>query len=68
MPGDFAVMLRSGVSFRKAMLLSFLSNLVGFTGLYTGLLLGSESVFQRWIFAATAGMFLYIAFVSLVGN
>ncbi|XP_022106841.1 zinc transporter ZIP12-like [Acanthaster planci] len=64
--GDFAVMLRNGVSFRKAMVCSLLSNLAGFAGLYAGLLLGSENVVQRWIFAATAGMFLYIALVSLV--
>ncbi|XP_038072699.1 metal cation symporter ZIP14-like [Patiria miniata] len=64
--GDFAVLLRSGVSFRKAMLCSLISNMIGFAGLYAGLLLGSENVIQRWIFAATAGMFLYIALVSLV--
>ncbi|XP_071794216.1 zinc transporter ZIP12-like isoform X1 [Asterias amurensis] len=64
--GDFAVMLRSGVSFKKAMFLSLISNLIGFVGLYAGLFLGSENVMQRWIYAATAGMFLYIALVSLI--
>ena len=60
------MMLRSGVSFKKAMFLSLISNLIGFVGLYAGLFLGSENAMQRWIYAATAGMFLYIALVSLV--
>ena len=65
-PGDFAVLLESGCSMRKAVCLNFVSALTAFAGLYVGILVATTGATQSWIFAVTAGMFAYIALVDLV--
>ena len=64
--GDFAVLLKHGMSFRTAFFWSFVSNLFAFVGLYAGIALGNNQSVHQWIFAATAGLFLYISLVDLV--
>ena len=36
--------------------------------MYVGIALGSQDSLHQWVFAATAGMFLYIALVDLVSG
>ncbi|KAK3758384.1 hypothetical protein RRG08_012634, partial [Elysia crispata] len=64
--GDFAVLLQSGCSIRKAVCLNFVSALTAFIGLYVGILVATTDTTQKWIFAVTAGMFAYIALVDLL--
>ena len=50
------------------MAIMFISStyIASFAGCYTGVALGRELNIVDWIFAVTAGMFLYIALVELV--
>lgn len=50
------------------MAISFITStyIASFVGCYTGVALGRELNIVEWIFAVTAGMFLYIALVELV--
>lgn len=65
--GDFAVLLKAGMSVRQAILYNLLSALMGYLGMITGILIGhyAENV-ATWIFALTAGLFMYVALVDMV--
>uniref|UniRef100_A0A3P9QAV9 Zinc transporter ZIP6 n=1 Tax=Poecilia reticulata TaxID=8081 RepID=A0A3P9QAV9_POERE len=65
--GDFAVLLKAGMTVRQAILYNVLSAMTAYVGLVTGILVGhyAENV-STWIFALTAGLFLYVALVDMV--
>ncbi|XP_067308609.1 zinc transporter ZIP6 [Pseudorasbora parva] len=65
--GDFAILLKAGMSVRQAILYNLLSALMGYLGMITGILIGhyAENV-AMWIFALTAGLFMYVALVDMV--
>lgn len=65
--GDFALLLQTGVSIRRAILLNIISSVLSFVGMIIGLLVVNlNNEFVRWIYAGTAGTFLYIALADLV--
>ncbi|OTF74652.1 zinc transporter ZIP4-like protein [Euroglyphus maynei] len=64
--GDFAVMLSTGMSVRRAAIINFVSALTCFIGLYIGLLLGNSDQANRWSLAVCAGLFLYIALCDML--
>lgn len=64
--GDFAVLLKAGMSLRQAVFYNMLSSVLCLFGMIFGVLLGSTPAASSWIFAAAAGMFIYIALVDMV--
>ncbi|KAK6183457.1 hypothetical protein SNE40_010936 [Patella caerulea] len=64
--GDFAVLLQTKMRFRNAVFWNIASALTSFVGLYIGLNVASDPVARQWIFAATAGMFVYIALTDIL--
>ena len=65
-PGDFAVMLKAGMSIKQALAFQGLSSILAYIGMAIGIAAGNVSMAALWIFALAAGMFLYIALADLV--
>ncbi|CAK1550032.1 unnamed protein product [Leptosia nina] len=65
--GDFAVLLRSGMSIKRAMYYNLLSSVLSIIGMAIGIWLAEDhESASEWIYAATAGTFFYIALADLV--
>ncbi|MEQ2164908.1 hypothetical protein GOODEAATRI_011648, partial [Goodea atripinnis] len=67
--GDFAVLLKAGMTVRQAILYNVLSAMMAYLGMVTGILIGhyAENICM-WIFALTAGLFMYVALVDMVSS
>lgn len=65
--GDFAVLLTAGMTVRQAILYNALSAMMAYLGMVTGILIGhyAENI-SMWIFALTAGLFMYVALVDMM--
>lgn len=64
--GDFAVLVQSGCSKKKAMLLQLTTAIGALAGTVVGLLSGEMGSAAQWILPFTAGGFIYIATVSVI--
>lgn len=64
--GDFAVLLNFGLSIKQALFVNFISSLTAILGGFLGVALGTEWEALPWIFAITAGLFIYIALVNML--
>ncbi len=64
--GDFAILLKCGMSIKKALLFNFLSACSCYFGLIIGVVVGELTEGTPWIFAIAGGMFLYISLVDMV--
>lgn len=67
--GDFAVLLKAGMTVKQAVLYNALSAMLAYLGMATGILIGhyADNV-SMWIFALTAGLFMYVALVDMVSG
>jgi zinc transporter ZupT len=64
--GDYAVLRRAGVSFKRALLFNAISGVLCMIGVIVGLLIGGFELFKNWSFLFIAGTFLYISLVDMV--
>uniref|UniRef100_A0A182S8G6 Zinc transporter foi n=1 Tax=Anopheles maculatus TaxID=74869 RepID=A0A182S8G6_9DIPT len=64
--GDFAVLLKAGMSAREAVYYNLLSSLLSLLGMVLGIVVGHQPEASGWVFAVAAGMFLYIAMVDMI--
>ncbi|KAF7664095.1 hypothetical protein LDENG_00189060 [Lucifuga dentata] len=64
--GDFAILLHSGLSVRKALLLNVGSAMTSYIGLYIALSVASDLTTKQWIAAITAGLFLYVGLADMM--
>uniref|UniRef100_A0A3Q3MJR1 Solute carrier family 39 member 4 n=2 Tax=Mastacembelus armatus TaxID=205130 RepID=A0A3Q3MJR1_9TELE len=64
--GDFAILLHSGLSVRKTLLLNVGSAMVSFISMYIALSVATDLVAQQWIAAVTAGLFLYVGLADML--
>jgi len=64
--GDFAMLLKAGMTVKQAAFYNFVSSLTAFLGMIVGIFLGNVPELASWILAGTAGIFLYVALVDMV--
>ena len=66
--GDFAVLLRAGMSVKQAIVYNCVSSVLCFVGMLVGVAIGNIHNASLWVFAGVAGMFLYISMVDMVSH
>ncbi|XP_052757016.1 zinc transporter foi [Galleria mellonella] len=64
--GDFAVLLKAGMSVKRAVCYNVLSSALCLAGMVCGVVAGDTPSATRWLFAIAAGTFLYIALVDMM--
>lgn len=64
--GDFAILLNSGMTVKRALMYNFLSACMCYLGLIVGTILGENTTAHDWVFAIAGGMFLYISLVDMM--
>ena len=64
--GDFAVLLKAGMSVRHALMYNMVSSVLAVLGMVMGVMIGNISSASLWIFALAGGMFIYISLVDMV--
>ncbi|XP_073470096.1 zinc transporter ZIP5 isoform X1 [Aquarana catesbeiana] len=65
--GDFAVLLQTGVPVKRVLCFSLISSFLSYLGMVVGIIASRSSAhITPWIFAATAGIFLYVALVDML--
>lgn len=64
--GDFAVLLKAGMSPKQAVFYNLLSSILCLFGMVIGLVLGQNSSATSWVFALAGGLFLYIGLVDMI--
>ena len=60
------MLLKAGMSVQKAVVYNIVSSVLSFTGMAVGVWIGEHEAATQWIYAFTAGTFLYISLADLV--
>ena len=66
--GDFAILLRSGMTVKQALMFNFMSALTCYGGLIVGILVGQLTSAEHTYSLLQGGMFLYISLVDMVSR
>ncbi|EEB11116.1 conserved hypothetical protein [Pediculus humanus corporis] len=64
--GDFAVLIKAGMSAKQAVFYNLISSILCFVGMVLGIFIGDNPTSTSWVFAVSAGTFLYIGLVDMV--
>lgn len=64
--GDFAMLLKAGMTMKQALFYNLLSSVLCILGNAFGVMLGNTPYASSWVFALAAGMFIYIALVDMM--
>ncbi|XP_031328897.1 zinc transporter foi isoform X2 [Photinus pyralis] len=64
--GDFAMLLKAGMTTRQALFYNVLSSFLCLFGNIFGVWLGTTELASSWVFAVAAGSFIYIALVDML--
>nr|CDS29205.1 zinc transporter foi [Hymenolepis microstoma] len=64
--GDFAVLLKTGMGIKEALFFNIVSSVLCLIGMLVGIGVGNVEAASSWIFAFTAGTFVYIALVDML--
>uniref|UniRef100_A0A5K3EHM3 Zinc transporter ZIP10 n=1 Tax=Mesocestoides corti TaxID=53468 RepID=A0A5K3EHM3_MESCO len=64
--GDFAVLLKTGMGIKEALFFNVVSSVLCLIGMLVGIGVGNVEAASAWIFAFTAGTFVYIALVDML--
>jgi len=64
--GDFAILMKAGMSVKSAVYYNLLTGVLSFIGMIFGIAFGQSQDMAQWMFAVAAGLFIYIALVDMV--
>jgi len=64
--GDFAILVKSGMSIRQAVTYNLVSAVLAYVGLVVGILAGGNELGRHFILSVTAGLFLYVSLADML--
>ncbi|GAV08628.1 hypothetical protein RvY_18292-2 [Ramazzottius varieornatus] len=64
--GDFALLLSTGLSFKRVLFLNVVTAGISLLGFYIGVPIAQQEQAREWILTITAGTFLYVALADMV--
>lgn len=64
--GDFAILLRNGMTVKQALIYNVTSAFLAYLGLIVGVLAGEYAFGRHLILSITAGLFLYVSLVDML--
>ncbi|XP_064544456.1 zinc transporter foi [Drosophila montana] len=64
--GDFAILMKAGMSVKSAVYYNLLTGVLSFIGMIFGIVFGQSQDVAQWMFAVAAGLFIYIALVDMM--
>ncbi|XP_069131675.1 metal cation symporter ZIP8-like [Argopecten irradians] len=64
--GDIAILLHTGMTIKRALVLNFLAAVTIYLGLVIGIVVGENTDANTYVFAFSGGLFIYIALADMI--